>query len=207
MIAAIEKAVLAALQAASDDGDLPWVWGTLETYPEEWDVYLKEKGQISAPAAWVGFLRWDAPDPADQRQRITLRFVLVLMAENLRDEEATRHGDPVDATKPGSYSLLTHSAAILAHNRLGLDIDHIKIGASHPVRPPAALAESKVAFQAVEFSTQIGLDDLIATGGGAAPFTSVHANWDIPILGNVGLAGLPDDAGADATDHIVQEQS
>ena len=55
MIAAIETAILARLKAASDAEVLGYRLKTLETYPDEWDQYLKDKGPINAPAEWVTF--------------------------------------------------------------------------------------------------------------------------------------------------------
>jgi hypothetical protein len=43
MIAAIELGILARLKAVSDSDALGYKYGTLETYPEDWDEYLKDK--------------------------------------------------------------------------------------------------------------------------------------------------------------------
>lgn len=208
MITQIEQAVLAFFQAASDEQRLPFKWGTLTTYPDNWDEQLKQATTIRAPALWVGFTSWDAPKEEDHRQRVKCRFVIVVMSENQRGEEATRHGDPVSpTTKPGSYSLLETTAAMIAGQTLGIDVDAVRIGRSFQVRPPAALAQRKVSFQAFEVSTSFALVDVAAAITGDAPYETAHANWDIPLLGSVGTGGLPDDAFADATDNIQLEQA
>ncbi len=208
MIAQIENAVLAFYKSAADEARIPFNWGALETYPENWDAWIKQNSTLRAPALWVGFIRWEAPEKEDHRQRVKCRFVAVVMSENQRGEQATRHGDPVSpATKPGSYTLLTTAAAMLAGQTLGLEIDTVRIGASYPVRPPEALKERKVAFQAFEFTTSFALTDFANAMTDAAPYQTAHANWDIPPLGVVGDAGLPDDARADATDNIQLEQA
>lgn len=47
--------------------------------------------------------------------------------------------------------------------------------------------------------------DPAADPANAAPFKFFHANWDIRPIGDVG-PDLPDDAHADATDHVILEQ-
>lgn len=207
MITQIEQAVIDFYKRMADENRLPFEWGSLATYPENWDVWLKQNSILRAPAVWVGFTRWDAPQQEDHRQRVRARFIIVVMSENQRGEEATRHGDPVSpATKPGSYQLLATAAALIAGQTLEIEIDTIRVGASFPVRPPEALKERKVAFQAFEFTTSFALTDLQNILADLAPYEVAHANWDIPPLGVVGSAGLPDDARANATDHVELEQ-
>ncbi|TXH32521.1 MAG: hypothetical protein E6Q98_24665 [Rhodospirillaceae bacterium] len=54
--------------------------------------------------------------------------------------------------------------------------------------------------------TTIGYDDAIPDAGdpGLGDFKIFHANWDIPVFGNV-LPPLPADDTADATDHVIME--
>jgi len=212
MIDQIEKAIVARLRAAGDQDVLGYKYRTLETYPEEWDEYLKEKaGGIAAPAAWVTFAGWRPAETEDRgRGRLILTFGLVVMAENVRGETATRHGGPQAAVEPGSYRLATDAAQLLAGQDLGLPIDSIEIGALRIVRRLAAWKERKVSMLALELKT--GFTFLGSNFGeeGFADFEAFHANWDVAPFGNVdGSADpgtqIPADGSADATDHVILE--
>lgn len=213
MIAAIENAILARLRAASDADVLGYHYRTLETYPDDWDVYLKDDGKvINAPAAWVTFAGWRRIDGEDDWPKIRLMFGLVVMAENRRNETATRHGGPVPA-EPGSYQLAWDACSLLTGQSLGLDIDGLKVGSLHVVARLAALKERKVSMLAQELTTDIFVDGMPDWGADdIGEFRTFHANWDIPPFGGIDAdpdaAGIqiPDDAHADATDHIELEQ-
>ena len=213
MIAAIENAIIARLRAASDADVLGYRFRTLETYPDNWDEYLKEKGEIRAPAAWVTNAGWRRVPSDDGRARIDLTFGVVVMAENARNETATRHGGPI-AAEPGSYQLIEDVAALLGGHDLGLDIGGLRIGSLQFVARLAALKERKVSMLALELATEVAAPESIQFGPGTIDdFTDFHANWDIPPHGGVDAdpaeAGvqLPADDQADATDHIVLEQA
>ena len=217
MIAQIELAMLAALRAAATAGVLGYNWLTLETYPEEWDSYFKEKTDWRAPAAWVVFAGANNSyvTGAGNVRVEGAQFGLVVAAENKRNETATRHGGP-GAAEPGSYQLLLDAIAILSGSNLGLDIDALDPGAIRSVRPFDALKERNVSMFAAMFETAFevtplpGPDDL-------DDFTTLHLDWDVPAFG-VGEAGPidgdPGEAGvqlpapatgpgsADASDHI-----
>lgn len=210
MIGAIENAILARLKAASDGDVLGYKYRTLETYPAEWDEYLKEKGPIAAPAAWATFAGWRRIESDDNRPRVRLSFGVVVMAENARNETATRHGGPIEA-EPGSYQMAEDAAALLAGRSLGLDIGAIKVGSLNIVSRLKALQERKVSMLALELTT-----DVLATDGsfGEEPlddFAAFHANWDIPPHGGIDAdlvepgIQIPDDDNADATDHVTLE--
>lgn len=213
MIAEIENGIIAALKAAGADGTLPFNFADIESYPLDWDIYLKEKGGlIKAPGAWVVFAGWGNPVDSDtDRPHLPATFGLVVMAENLRNELATRQGDPADPNKPGSYLLAEQSARLLSGKDLGLPIDAIRIGALRHVRSPEALKERQVSMMSIEVRTGF-LITAIETPDQLDDFVTFHGNWDIPVLGNVDAAPgapgiqIPADATADATDHLTMEQ-
>jgi phage gp37-like protein len=211
MIAAIENAITARLQAASDADILGYKYRTLETYPAEWDAYLKDKGPIPAPAGWVTFAGWRrVPDSADQRPRVRLSFGLVVMSENARNETAQRHGGPI-AAEPGSYQLAEDAVQLLAGRTLGLDMGGLVVGSLNIVGRLPAIRERPVSMLALELTTDV----LVADGSfGEEPlddFETFHANWDIPPHGGIDAAPatpgiqIPDDAHADATDTVTLE--
>jgi phage gp37-like protein len=201
MIAAIELAMLATLRAASVTKLVPWTWGSLETYPEDWDSHLQDNhGLISAPAAWIV---WRGARPAQgvesrnpQHEHV---FGVVVMAENSRSEQDTRHGDGVTT---GSYALAQAVAQVLTGQSLGPDLPALKVGAIRHVRPPLALQQKKVSMLYVEFSCSFGLHERpVAASPALDDLSTLHINYDIA-AGKQAAAPLPDDADADATDHI-----
>ena len=210
MSAAIENAMLARLKAAADAGVLGYKWRTLETYPENWDEYFKEK-TVQAPAAWVvfaGMKNAEEQDSGDVHARAS--FGLVIMAENARNETARRHGSP---GTPGSYQLRDDAIGLIVGQSFGLPISRMQFIDCRSVRPVAAIEARKVSMYALEFQTTMifqpqDFEDVL----GIADFTSFHANWDVPGFGGIdadpaspGLQ-IPDDAHADATDHVELQQ-
>lgn len=211
MIAAIENAILARLRAASDADVLGYKYRTLETYPAEWDVYLKDKGPIAAPAAWVTFAGWRRlPDSADQRPRVRLSFGLVVMAENARNETAQRHGGPI-VSEPGSYQLAEDAAALLGGHSLGLDIGGLAIGSLNIVGRLPAIKERPVSMLALELTSDVSASDGSFGEAALGDFETFHANWDIPPHGGIDAdlvepgIQIPDDDNADATDTVTLE--
>lgn len=130
------------------------------------------------------------------------------MAENARNEQATRHGGPNSDSEPGSYQLAEDVAALLAGQDLGLDIQGFEIGALRFVANASAMAKRKVSMLALELRTDIGLSQSPSLVGELDDFTDFHANWDaapFTLAGNPTLV-LPADATDDATDHVELEQ-
>ncbi|MGQ2942692.1 MAG: phage protein Gp37 [Blastomonas fulva] len=201
MIAAIENAVLELLRDAGVDGRLGYQFKTLETYPDEWDAYLKDKRQLRCPGAWCVFLGMVSMDLTDDGVTYGLaRFATVLAAENLRNEQATRHGG---GGAIGSYQLGVDAVGLMAGNALGLDIGIIQprrlalVGRSEETRKQGL---SLIAF---EWESRVPIAELIADGE-LADFETFHANWDVPPFGGIG-PDLPDDEPADATDTVTLE--
>lgn len=219
MIAQVELAILAALRAAGESGVLGYKWQTLETYPEEWDRYLKDKRDWRAPGAWVVFAGADSSfvTSTGSVRLEGARFGLVVAAENKRNETATRHGGPGAAAvaEPGSYQLILDAIAILAGSTLNIDIDALEPGAIRSVRPFEALKERNVSMFATMFVTAFEFTSL-PSGEGLDDFNTLHLDWDVPPFG--GIDGDPDQGGiqlpapaagpgsADATDHLTLPQ-
>jgi phage gp37-like protein len=222
MIAAIENGMRADLNAASAGGLLGYAWRTSETYPEEWDSYLKEKGDWKSPAHWAVFAgATDLRFTDIGNVRLSgAQFGLVVAAENLRNETATRHGGPDGAGEVGSYQLALDALAILSGSKLGLDIDPLRPRSMRLVRPFDALKDRKVSMIALQFETAFEITTLPAEAD-LDDFRTLHLDWDVPPLG-VGRAGAidgdPDEPGiqlpapatgpgsADASDHLTLVQ-
>lgn len=202
MIVAIENAVVQLLRDAGDDERLGYRFKTLETYPDEWDAYLQSlKGQLRCPGAWCVFLGIVSMELSDDGVTYGLaRFATVLAAENLRNEEATRHGG---GGQPGSYQLGIDAVGLLAGNSLGLDIGRIVPRRLALVGRTPETIKQKISLIAFEWETRVPIVELIADGE-LADFETFHANWDVPPFGGIG-PDLPDDEAADATDTVTLE--
>lgn len=212
VIAAIENAILARIKAASDAGALGYEFSTLTTYPEDWSEYLgAERGKIRPPAAWVTFAGWSR-DPSRDGSRppyLIAQFGVVVMSENVRNEQATRHGGPTGDSEPGSYQLVEDVAALFAGQSLGeLLVSPIEIGQLRFVANGSAMMKRKVSMMALELRCGIRLPEAPTLDAELDDFESFHSNWDLPAFT---LAGDPDtilpaDALDDATDHLELPQ-
>lgn len=202
-IAAIENAILARLKAAGEQNVLGYRYRTLESYPEEFDAYLKNtiKSGTVFPAAWVVFGGWRRPVDAGSSLQAEAVFMVVVAAKNLRNEKAQRHG--AAATEVGSYQLLIDAAGLIHGQRLGLDIGALQLGPCRSVRPTETIRENQLSVFALEFSTQLPIEVGLGGSGPIDDFTTFHANWDVPPFAEI--SAVPADDQADATDHLELE--
>lgn len=215
-IAAIENAVLARLQAG--EAVIGYEWRTRETYPADWDAFLKEKRQINDPGVWFGYAGGplkgeELVKNGAKGRRIEMIFGLTVIAKHWGSEQERRHGNEAQS-EIGVYRLMLDCVALLDGQTLGLDIEELTFEQLRPVRPVDALNEMKAAMYAAQIRTSILLpllpEDL--GSGDLDAFETFHANWDIPPFGgidaNPGAPGtqLPDDAHADATDNVELPQ-
>jgi phage gp37-like protein len=187
MISAVELAIIAALKAKADDGTLGYAWRTLESYPDDFDAYLKDKGQLRPPAAWAVFLGLsDGDDSADDAgPNFEARFAVIVAAKNLRNETASRHGGVDAVAEPGSYQLAEDAIRVLSRNALGdLLVQPLEISGARLVARSAELRTQGLSLMAIECKCRIALGHLAAPGD-LPDFTTFHADWDIPPIGNV----------------------
>lgn len=209
MIGAVENALTGALAAASNAGRLGYAWRTLESYPEDFDAYLKEKGQLRCPAAWAVFLQLaEGADHADEQGWSgKASFALVVAAENVRNETATRHGGPDPLAEPGVYQLAIDATRVLSRNSLdgllpagaGL-IEPVTVKSMRLVARTPETRRHKLALMAIEIECRLPFGPLPADSE-PGDFTHLHLDWDVPAHGNVS-APLPA-ATPDAEDLIV----
>lgn len=211
MIVAIEKAILCRLKAAADAGVLGYVWGLLESYPQDWDTYFRNKAQINAPAAWATFGGIEKSDDTNEGALVTASFGVVVAAMNLRNETATRHGRELPAgakAEPGSYQLMLDAIGLLHGDDLDLDIGALMLVEAQQVEAANIASLRNYSLWAIRLRTSWTIPTLPFVQGEPADFTAFHANWDIPPFGqvdadpNVPGVQLPADATADATDHL-----
>lgn len=182
MIAATELAILAALKAAADADVLGYDWRVLETFPDEFEEYLRETN-IRTPGAWVVFLGMvdgqDNGDDAGWHGRA--RFALVVAGQNLRNEQQSRHGDDGN---PGSYQLVIDAVRVLSRNPLApLDlVEPVTVRGARPVARSEQMRKQNLSLFALDLECRLPLGDFAADEEG---FASLHIDWDVPVLGNV----------------------
>jgi hypothetical protein len=140
-------------------------------------------------------------------------FGLTVLASNLRRDEETRRHGVAGAGEIGSYQLMMGALQALAGGFVPDGaVSRIEIGRVSHVR--MALTEMKASMMAAELLLRFEAPALPTNLDDAdlEAFTSFHANWDIAPFGGIDAAPgtpeiqLPDDAHADATDHILLEQ-
>lgn len=185
MMVSIELAIIERLRLAGEGDVLGYAFRTLESYPEEFDAYLKDKmGGRAFPAAWVVFGGWGSPEAVAGRVRVPATFMVVVGTENQRHNETfQRHG--AGPAEVGSYQLVLDVAGLLQGQSLGLEIDGLELGPCRSIRPTQAIRERKVSLYALEFRTAF---DIATDPFGQRPigdFSTFSVDWDVPPLGGV----------------------
>lgn len=200
MIGAIENAMLARIQQASDADLLGYRLRTVKSYAADLDERLEaEQLRNQFPAVWVVFTGWAQPVERGPRLWSTQAgWTLVVGARNLRNDRATRHGA---AGEPGSYQLLVDVQALLVGQRLGLPIDPIAPGPARSLYN-GDLAQQQISLYALDLTTRFDIEAALDGADPLGEFETFNANWDIPPHGNVGRE-LPADDSADATDRVI----
>ncbi len=211
-IAEIENAILARLKAAGEaPGVLGYQFRSLDSYPEDFDLYLKEKilGDRAFPAAWVVFGGWRTPADTGATLQAEAAFGVVVAANSLRNETSQRHS--ASPAEPGSYQLLQDVARLIHGQRLGLDIGALRLGQCQSIRPTQTILERKLSVFALQFTTTLPIEVANFPVREIGDFSTFHSNWDLPPLAELEPdpqtgALLPADAVTDATDHLELEQ-
>lgn len=202
MIADIENGIVARLNAASDGGYLGYKYRTKETYPTDWDAYLT-KAIPSFPAYWVTFGGWTPVGRIGNGVQVEAQFGVVVAAQNLRNESATRHGGVNETVEPGSYQMIMDVVGLLHGSCVGLDafIEALEVGALQFVAATPLMLQHSISMMAVHFSTRFTLqpDDFDMTGEFAGDLATFNVKWDLPPFT---AAPRPDDWVPDAEDQI-----
>ncbi len=187
MIGAVENALVQVLESAGDQDVLGYRYRTLDSYPDDFDAYLKEKGQLRTPAAWAVFLGLDQgsdnKDGSGWNGRG--RFALVVAAQNLRNETATRQGGPDRASEPGSYQLAIDATRLLSRNALEpLDlVSPVEVNGMRLVARTKEMRDQLLSLMAIDLSCELAFGNF--TDGEMGDFAQMHVDWDVPELGNV----------------------
>lgn len=193
MIGAIEDAILARLKLASDNNVLGYKYADLDSYPTDWDVYLKESS-FKAPAVWVVCGGWSPVDDYGDDVKVRATFGLVVAAQNIRNEKATRHGVTTGTGKEvGTYQMVIDAVGLLQGRTLGLPIDPLKTGALRFVRPTKAILERKISMMGLQFETVFTVSAVADPDAGAlGDFETFDVVWDFPPHGSETSGPSPD---------------
>jgi phage gp37-like protein len=207
MIGHVENAMLTRIAAASAAGAIGYTYLTLETFPKRFDELLSSQ-QVRFPACWTAFGGAGKVDRVRTgRWRAHCSFSLVVAAENLRNEQARRHGG--SPSEPGSYQLAQDALRILGDQSLGLDIDAFRPASILPVETSDIPKLRQISMYAVTFETALYYDTA-PIAADIDDFRTFRANWDPYPGGHVdadrgaeGGVEIPDDAHAIATDVVT----
>lgn len=184
MIAAIENAMLAALDAAA------WAQRprALETYAGQLDDDNLDSVLRAFPAVWLAYGGSPAPKHIGARKwRVDAKFAVMVGAQHLR-EQAARQGDSVDV---GTYRMLADVQAALLYKDFGLKIDFLRPGAIR------TLYNTRVSGYGLSVLSQEWSTAYIVEM--PAPGATPEADW---LRTNFEYFLKPGDAVADASDTI-----
>ncbi|MBI1407298.1 MAG: DUF1834 family protein [Caulobacter sp.] len=180
VFAAIENAMIARLEAASEAGILGYAIRTVDSLPADLDERLPHYVQ-QYPAAWTVFNGWRAiEEQGDGTTLVEARYAVVVACANLRNERSQRHGAGGEV---GSYQLVADVAALLSQQTFGLPIGHLVLGDCSSLYTSSGQAERKASLYAVNFSSRLVLDPaappLIQTPA-IGDFETFQVGWDLP---------------------------
>lgn len=183
MIAATELALVQEVLDAADEGTLGYQFVTHETFPDQFEEYLRNTA-VKTPGIWATFLGIveGVDDHDDLGFRARARFAVIVAAENLRNEQDSRHGD---GAVPGSYQLMVDTIRILSRSMLTPELDLIepvRIRSARPVARTDQMKRQNLSMMAIELELVLPLgvfaDDPV-------DLRTLHVDWDIPAFGNV----------------------
>lgn len=184
MIAATELALIQVLLDAAEEGVLGYQYHTHDTFPDQFEEYLRSHPNLRTPAVWATFLGIvEGVDDGDANgYNARARFALVVAAENLRNEEDSRHGD---GATPGSYQLMVDAIRLLSRSMLSDDLDlmePVRIRSARPVARTEQMKRQKLSMMAIELELVLPLS---VFADAPVDLDTLHVDWDIPAFGNV----------------------
>lgn len=184
MIAATELALVQMLLDAGEAGVLGYEYRTHDTFPDQFEEYLRTHKNLRTPAAWATFLGLveGVDDGDDTGFQARARFALVVAAQNLRNEEDSRHGD---GAVPGSYQLMVDAIRVLSRSMLtpALDLmEPVRIRSARPVARTEQMKRQNLSMIAIEVELVLPLGVFAEE---PVDLRTLHVDWDIPAFGNV----------------------
>lgn len=197
MIGTVEQSIITRLTALSDSGALGYKFRQVKTYGGE-AKDEQTRARISAiPAAWLAFDGADKPDRYSGKLYRLLRFWLLIATQNLRNEQAARHGAEGEV---GAYQIVTDMDGILSGWTPEGACKAIETGRIMPLSVEEK-GNGLLAVYGLELFVPVFVPRQMPELDLTNPLETIHIDWDIPPTGNVG-PDLPDDENADAISHI-----
>ncbi|MEQ8318765.1 MAG: DUF1834 family protein [Rhodospirillales bacterium] len=198
MIGTIEQAIIDKIAAASSGATPSLGYNILDvkSYGGELEGSVTEIARRS-PAVLVMFsgIR-ESQHLGGEQWQYTAGFAVIVLHQDRRNNKAARHG--AGAGDVGSYQMATDMLQLLVGSDLGLGIGRIE-----PGRVVALINSKTVSVYSVEIRTTF-IIDYQAADADLDTFAKLHADWDVPVFGNVST-DLPAST-ADAQDDIEPEQ-
>lgn len=184
MIAVTELALIQVLLDAGEAGVLGYRYQTHDTFPDQFEEYLRLHPKLRVPACWATFLGLveGVDDGDDLGFQARARFALVVAAMNLRNEEDSRHGD---GAVPGSYQLMVDAIRLLSRSMLTPELDlmePVRIRSARPVARTEQTKKQNLSMMAIELELVLPLSVFTED---PVDLRTLHVDWDIPAFGNV----------------------
>lgn len=184
MIAATENALVQALLDAGDDGTLGYHYLTHDTFPDQFEEYLRANAKLRLPGIWATFLGLvEGLDDGDALGfQARARFAIIVAAGNLRNEQDSRHGD---GATPGSYQLMVDAIRVLSRSTLTPELDLIEpvlIRSARPIARTEQMKRQQLSMMAIEVELVLPLSTF---SDEPVDLEVLHVDWDIPAFGNV----------------------
>lgn len=178
MIAEIENAMIARIQAASDTDTLGYRLRKVTSYGGEFDEDIN-KAVKQFPAVWFAWVRNDEPEQVDTAAyQYKPVFSAMCATRSRRNEAATRKS--ATASETGSYQILKDVRGLLVGQTLGLEILPIAPGPARTLFSGETRA-GQLSILVQDFKTEFA--DAATDISALNDFSSFHVDWDIPILG------------------------
>ncbi len=202
MIGIIEDDIIGRVNTAKA-ADVMGYLKTVKTYGGE--LAAIERAVRSFPAVLVVY-NGDQADETRSTANTEARvynFIAFCCGLNLRSEEATRKGagDGV-----GSYQIAEDIRLLFRGFSLpNVSAEEIRVPSIRPVMNDMA-GQQLVSIYAVDLQVTAYVDYTHDISG-LSPFAVFHANWDIPEFRTDIQSPLPADDKADATDHVILQQT
>lgn len=127
-ILSIEKAIIARLQKAVDDGLLGYKIPVIASYAGEGDDDIPHLIKTRSPAVWVTYSGEEASQIGSKD--VNAYFTLIIYVRNNRSENAAREGSLNHA---GAYQLISDLKKLLIKQDLGLPIEPFAFIEAKPI--------------------------------------------------------------------------
>ena len=208
MIGVIENAILARMKAASGAKVLGYTLKDVDSLPIEIDDKLPER-ITQFPSAWTVFGGFRPVAQFTSGDEVRGTFHVVVAAQNLRNDRATRFGGSDDEV--GSYQMIADVAGLVVGEDFGLAIKPFALGVCTPLYTGQTDKNRRLSLMALELTTDFVFEQVEATPPNVGDFKTFHVDWDVRPFGGIdadpGKPGvqLPDDEHADAVTHQILE--